>query len=148
MRRAAISLLAILLSSWVNSASQSTQNGPSNGTFPRVVASVRLFHRTGPISPTKLFTPGKWGVFRLSAVGVLTTTAGDGTWNGGFQWTDGGKNESTVCLTLDTTSTGSSSCNSFIFRDLPLHPVTYSVTQGGDTSGSEYNLFIVVEQLM
>jgi hypothetical protein len=148
MRRKTIYLMVVLLVSSVDGVSQSATKRAPTGTLPRVVATVRLFHQTGPISPTKIFTPEKWGVYRLSAVGVVTAAAGDGYWSGGFQWTDGGGNESTACLTMFTLFTGSYSCNSFAFRDLSGKPLTYSVNQNGDTSGSKYNLFIVVEQLM
>jgi hypothetical protein len=148
MRRATICLMLVLVVSWAKGVSQSVAKSTSKGSFPRVVATVRLFHQTGPISPTTIFTPEKWGVYRLSAVGVLTRAGGNGSWNGGFQWTDGGGKESTDCLTLATMSTGSSSCSSFALRDLSGKSLTYSVTQSGDTSGSEYNFFVVIEQLM
>ena len=149
MRRAIIAVTAILLVTSITSLPSSGQNSRTWEKFPRVVATVRLFRQTGPISPTKIFVPKKFGVYRLSAIGVVTLANGqNANWNTIFQWTDGGGKESTQCLTLPTEKTGSSSCSSFALRDLKANSLTYSVTQSGDTSGSRYNLFIVVEQIM
>jgi len=63
MRRTTICLMVVLLVSWIDSDSQAAPKSASKGPFPRVVATVRLLHQTGPIARTKVFTPEKWGLY-------------------------------------------------------------------------------------
>jgi hypothetical protein len=140
-------------------------------SYPRVVAKVALTGRTAPIPTTTLFTPAKDGLYRISSYGVVTVDISTfGQWDVLLNWVDdsgpelcGGSNGAQPCALM------------YMWTDSPLHygagiggysyaapntttvvqakagvPVTYSVVAdaNGSPTGSTYELFITVEQLM
>jgi hypothetical protein len=144
MRRIAICWLAMVLSAVVLGFCQTTTIKQTTGSrFPVVVARVARWHQTAPINGT-LFTPKHFGVYRASGVVVITKqgevgvlyvniTAKDGAGTHLFQW-------------AGDDAVGDISGSSPPFRDLHGVPIEYSTMF--TTTGTEYNLFIVVEQIM
>ena len=128
----------------------------SPAPYPHAVKNVILKGQTAAIPATTLFTPRKDGLYRVSVYMVTTTANNDinATWNTTMTWTDdagpwsltqwmiysGNKINSVLC------------CNSVANLTATVKagtPLTYSVDPaGGDPTGSTYELFSVVEQLM
>lgn len=149
MQKAACCLLVLLLGSWTASFGQSAKvQGTAKGdSAARVVARFKLLAQTGPVSPTVVFTPTAWGMYRISTVMVLTAEGGNGDWYGNFAWADGGGNEQLLKIDL-TTKPGFSRYTSWIFaaRMKPGTPLTFSVTPF-DSPGGKYNVWVVVERM-
>jgi hypothetical protein len=73
MRRTAICWLAMVLFAVLLGFCQTTATKHTeNPGFPRVVARISLWHKTGPIKPITVFTPKHFGVYRVSGVVVVT----------------------------------------------------------------------------
>ena len=68
MRRSTCCLLAILFGSWLSSFAQSAPRL----TSPKIVATFERIGQTAEIPVTTLYTPQKWGTYRISVVMVLT----------------------------------------------------------------------------
>ena len=147
MSRSTCSLLMLVLVSWLSSFGQ---NAPKT-TFPRVVATFHRYGQTADLSPTTIYTPKNSGTFRVSVVMVLTVGNGNGNagWNGQLEFNDGGGHNSglywQVFLVSQTPTTRSAE---FPIRANPGAPIRFSASQAGDASGSKYNVWVVVEQLM
>jgi len=116
------------------------------------VATFERFNVTGAISPTTIYTPKNWGTFRISIVLVGTVANGQeqSAYEGGILFTDGaGKNiptASTVAV-LYTNVRGTGEVE-FPIRTKPNKPIQLTVSANGNTSGTKYNVWVVVEQLM
>jgi hypothetical protein len=95
------------------------------------------------------YTPPKWGTFRVSMVMVLTVGNGStfGAWGPLLYFYDGsGKNQGGGAdVTANTPQTADVE---FPIRAHAGKPLTFAVSSSGDTSGSKYNIWVVVEQLM
>jgi hypothetical protein len=149
MRRATCCLLVSLLGSWLSSFGQTA---PKFAT-PRIVATFERLGQTAEIAPTIIYTPKKWGTFRISIVMVLTETNGfhHNFWTGHVSFKDGaGENapyfpNDDANLYADLLETGGSE---FPLRAAAGKPIKFSVTSEGTTSGTKYNVWVVVEQLM
>jgi hypothetical protein len=135
----------VILGSWTGFG-----QAPTKPTFPHVVATFKRWNQTAPIPTKDLFTPKSFGVYRYSYVFVLTSTCGSDTaqWVGHIEVVDGGGSDGSGSFLLN--------CNVLNvweytnpFRQVSGRPVRFSVTsQNGDTSGSKYNVFVVIEQIM
>ena len=147
--RYAICCLVFLFGSWSSSFSQ---NAPKL-TTPRIVATFERLGLTAELPPIAIYTPKTWGTFRISVVMVGTVANGqyNSYWLGGLQFADGaGENFPSVnnfaaTLTALNRSTG---VTEFPIRAKAGKPLKFSVTSVGDTSGTKYNVWVVVEQLM
>jgi hypothetical protein len=149
MRRSTCCLLVVLFGSWSNSLGQ---NAPKF-TAPRIVATFERLGQTGPISPTTIFTPEHWGTFRISTVMVRTARSSDPSsgWFENFTWNDGGGMESSI----NVENTGLPADSAQGYNDLKIivrikagTPLKVEVNPNRNTSGSRYNVWVVVEQLM
>jgi hypothetical protein len=145
MRRSTCCLLVVLFGSWLSGFGQSTPKFSS----PKIVATFKRVGLVLPLSPTTVYTPKSWGMFRVSIVMVcVVPSPQDGEWLGQLLFTDGaGQNPlNTFVVPLDTTyvSTG---VGEFPIRVQAGKPIQFSTT-GFTAGGSTYNVWVVVEQLM
>src|SRR5207244_5968046 len=125
-------------------------------TFPTVVATVKVTGQTTAIPKTVLFTPTADGMFRISA--YMTTTVpktGQAIWLASINWTDDANNwlVSNVATVLAYSSTNSIVCclplNYLTFWAKAGTPISYAVhSANGDATGSTYEVFMTLEQLM
>jgi hypothetical protein len=128
---------------------QSTPNDSAQSPgLPRVVARFSRENRTKGIQPVTIYTPSKTGLFRATVIFELTVgnhlTQGQ-SWTGSFEWANRvGVN--TFRPSVATTSPESVSfTQSFsAFQDIPM---TFSIISSGDVSHTEYNVYVVLEQL-
>jgi hypothetical protein len=144
MRNATFCLLVVLLGSWSSSLGQSAPNFRS----PRIVATFERLGQTAEIPPTTIYTPKHWGTFRISVVMVLTASNGNSaaSWDGLIRFKDAaGRSVPEARLFTGSLNTAS---QEFPFREKAGLPIKFSVSADGDTSGSRYNVWVVVEQLM
>jgi len=145
--------VAIVLGAGMCLGQTATKDSAQNPGFPRVVARLNLFNRTKAIGPQTIYIPTKSGVFRAS--GAMVCTLGDGGagntfWGITVSWTNEvGLNAPTFVSIVDSSRKGSSTQtnSSFIFNATKDIPITVWVTTIGDTSGSAYNAYFVLEQL-
>jgi hypothetical protein len=144
MRRSTCCLLVILFGSWLSSFGQSTPKL----TSPKIVATFERIGQTAEIPPTVIYTPPKWGTFRVSMVMVLTVGNGSsGAWGPLLYFYDGsGKNQGGGATV--NTNVPQTAVVEFPIRAHAGKPLTFTVVPGLDTSGSKYNVWVVVEQLM
>src|SRR5579872_5236385 len=149
MRRAVICVLLIELLSVLAGVCQerAVKSATNAAGFPHVVAKVSRWQQTEPIKSTTLFTPKGFGLYRVSVVGVVTTPGGSGSWIVAVDWSDSGGQQE-ITFSGQSNSVGDFVQSTLPFRDLAGVPISFSVTSNGDTAGSKYNLFIVVEQIM
>lgn len=144
MRRLTCCLLLALFGSWLSSFGQSTPQL----TSPKIVATFERLGLTNGMKQVTIYTPPQWGTFRISVVMVLTAPAGTTGefWYGYLQFVNAaGVNVYSVALPSKTLGSA--------FGELPVRakagtPIKFSVQPAGDNSGSKYNVWIVVEQLM
>jgi hypothetical protein len=121
-------------------------------TSPVIVATYKRIGLTGKVGPVKLYTPTQWGTFRVSFILVLTKANGNPEpyWEGSVNFHDGAGNNSQrypFGLGLGTEKRHTVS-EDLPIRSAPLWPISVTVTPSGDVSNTEYNMFVVVEQLM
>jgi len=147
MRNATCCLLLVLFGSWSNSLGQ---NAPKL-TSPQIVATFERLGQTAAIPPTTIYTPKEWGTFRVSIVMVLTATAGTTGefWYGELQFVNAAGVNCCEAYSVALPSKGLGSA----FGEFPISakagtPIKFSVQRAGDNSGSKYNVWVVVEQLM
>ena len=128
-------------------------------TFPTVVATVKVTGQTTPISQTVLFTPIADGMFRISGYMVTTVPKTNGTkadWAATMNWTDDAGNWlwQDVAVTFSYQRTNSTICcqpNAYplMFWAKAGTPISYSVLSfNGQATGSTYEVFLTLEQLM
>jgi hypothetical protein len=136
---------------------------------PATVAQVALKGQTGPIASTTLFTPQRDGLYRISSYGMVTVPNSTfGQWDVQLNWTDDSGSElcsnyqacALMQMWSDPVEThfggGTGNQGSFVPNTTTVVqvkagvPVTYSVVAdaNGNPTGSTYELFITVEQLM
>jgi hypothetical protein len=122
-------------------------------TSPRIVATFHRLGQTAEIPPTTIYTPRNWGTFRVSIVmvGTMDNQNYQSYWLGGLQFTDAaGENLPGFgrwAAALTTLNRVTSEAE-FPIRAKAGMPLKFSVTSNGDTSGTKYNVWVVVEQLM
>jgi len=144
MRNVTCCLLVILFGSCLSSLGQKT----SKLTSPQIVATYQRLNRTGAIDRAVLYDPALWGIFRVSLIMTLTEANGNGgSWNGVIEFKNGAGTVAEPSIILNTNVLNSEG------SDVPIRvragaPITLSVTPTGDTSGSKYSVFVIVEQLM
>jgi len=143
-------LLAILLIAATCFAQTANRGAGQNPGFPRVVARLNLLNRSNQVGPETIFVPKSAGVFRLSAA-IVCTVANDleGQWDVAAQWTNEvGLNGGTALAQVPTNFV-SSSYNflpPLVLNASKGGPITISV-DGSNTAGSQYNAYIILEQL-
>ena len=143
MRRTAICWLAMVLFAVVVGFCQTTTKHTENPGFPRVVARISLWGKTGPINPITLFTPKHFGVYRISGVLVVTAEA-DNNLYGYITYKDGGGAQQLPFTAFRYT--GDYPVGPFVLRDSLGSPIQLFINSSGDVG--KYNLFVVVEQIM
>ena len=143
MRNAACCLLVVLFGSWSSSLGQKAPQF----TTPQIVATFQRRNQTKEIKAATLYTPAAWGMFRISIVAVGVVANGkNGFWSFEVHFTDGaGANSAGTALSTQTRQTAASE---FPIRAKAGVPIKLSVMPNDETSGSQYNIFVVVEQLM
>jgi hypothetical protein len=114
----------------------------------KVVQSLALTNETAPIPQTTLFRPNRSGVFRLSVYmsGEGGTPGGD--WDLSLGWTDlTGASSDFGELQVFTGGANWTQHSPSMLSMQPNTPLLYEVDAVGNTSGSDYNLVITIEQL-
>jgi|SRR5580704_1657491 hypothetical protein len=150
MRNVVCCLLVVLFGSLSSSLGQSA---PRKLMYPRIVARFARFGQTGNIGPTTIYTPKELGTYRCSLVMVLTKANGisNSYWAGGILVKDGSGQHGPDfpfgnALYTDVRNT---LVYEFPFRAEAGQPIQVEVKSSfGNTEGSKYNVFFVVEQLM
>jgi len=143
-------LASLLLSAGMCFGQSTTKDSGQNPGFPRVVARVNLLQRTKALGPETLYTPTKSGLFRVS--GALNCTVGNddqiAAWSAVVFWVNeiGSNQLQVVSVAVNTPQTGVSPYQ-VVFNASKGQPITLSVVSSFDTSGSQYNAYIVLEQL-
>jgi hypothetical protein len=116
-------------------------------THPRIVATFQRLGQTAEIPPTTIYTPKNWGTFRISIVMVLTVANNNnGDWDGLIEFIDGA-GASGGGPSIPTKDRNRALWESPI-RAKAGQPLKFSVRSFPNTSGSKYNVWVVVEQLM
>ncbi len=140
--RSALGMLMVVL------GLASVSYGQAATGLPRVVATFKRTNQAGPISMQTIFTPPDTGIYRITV--VIVVTAGNGQqgsdWEPTFEWEDENGDENyLIPIPTQSTTEGSSSLS---IHDLRGKPIKGGVVSSGDTSGSKYDVFVVVEQIM
>jgi hypothetical protein len=95
-----------------------------------------------------IFTPTEFGVYRISLVFLVTVGNGQQAnyWGPTVRWQDGaGKDLYGIPVSSEYPNPGQFSVP---IRDLIGKPIRFGVSSDGNVSGSKYNVFVVVEQIM
>ena len=151
-RKIALLCLTLLISTGFCIAQAQSKDSGQNPGFPRVVARLNLFNRTKAIGPQTLYTPSHSGVFRISGAMACTIPNGQtqAYWLTEVTWTNEvGLNPPIGFSIVYTTQAGSSVFlnNPFVFNATGGTPINISTAPNLDTSGTQYNAYIVLEQL-
>jgi hypothetical protein len=144
--RKALSLLAVVLGLAVGSFAQTTT------TFPKVVATFHRANQTDVIPMAAIFTPKTGGFFRFTVYGAVTkanplTNGNTTAWEPTVTFTDD-TGDVTLNDVLSVNRQSSGVLTESSFWDRAGVPISFGVNSIGDVSGTEYNVIIVVEQLM
>ena len=122
----------------------------SNPGFPRVVARLNLLNRTKELGPQVLYTPKKSGVFRVSAAMVCTVGNGNvqGSWSSQVSWS----NEIGLIPPFSVAGVGVGVPSWSELSPITINvsggtPIMFSVVSPSDTSGTQYNAYVILEQL-
>lgn len=140
----------------VKAANASATSSVAISAAPNTVAQVVLKGQTTTIPTTTIFTPQSDGLYRISGYGTTTVPGSQGYWNVIFGWTDdaGAEQNSAMppsdwLLIPTNASWGFTGTLTLVVNANAGMPLTYSVgIYDGSTTGSTYELFITVEQLM
>jgi len=144
MRKTAICWPGMVLFALLGFCQVTTTKQTENPGFPRVVARISLWGKTGAIKPITLFTPKHFGVYRASGVMVVTADTEDPLY-GAIICKDGAGAQQ---LSFGSQGgVGDWPVGPFVFRDLIGVPIQLSVSAPGYQTG-KYNLFVVIEQIM
>jgi hypothetical protein len=151
LRLVCLGLILLICTGFSFAQSESKDSGQNPG-FPRVVARLNLFNRTKPIGPQTLYTPQHSGVFRISGAMACTIPNGQtqAYWLTEVTWTNEvGLNPPIGFSIVYTTQAGSSVFlnNPFVFNATGGTPISISTAPNLDTSGTQYNAYIILEQL-
>jgi hypothetical protein len=143
--RKALSLLAVVLGLALGSFAQTTT------TFPKVVATFSRADQSDVIPMATIFTPKAGGLFRFTIYCAVTKanplTNQNTFWNPTVSFADDiGDVKLNEVLTVSRQSAGVLTESSF--WDRAGVPISVGVGSTGDVSGTEYNIRIVIEQLM
>jgi hypothetical protein len=145
--RMLVVLTSLLLTAGMCFGQSAPKDSGQNQGFPRVVAKLNFTDQTAEIGPVILYTPSKSGIFRATFVESCTETGPlGGSWQGGIHWTNetGHNGPLGVYIFADQVlSTG----NSFPFNAASGLPITFSVTAAGNPKDSQYNVYVILEQL-
>jgi|HubBroStandDraft_5_1064220.scaffolds.fasta_scaffold323477_1 hypothetical protein len=116
--------------------------------LPQTVATIQRFNQTGPLPMDTLWAPAFPGIYRVTIVMVVTVGNGqpNSDWLPTLEWEDE-RGEETYQFPVSPQNANSSSVSVSI-RDLPSGPIKGGVASSGDTSGSKYDVFVVVEEIM
>jgi hypothetical protein len=147
MKRIACLLVTLLIGAacFGQTATKETAQNPG---FPRVVARLNLLQRTKAIGPETLYTPTNSGVFRITTVMVCTIPNGSvtGVWKANVDWTNEVGPNSVAFDVVGTKSPGTGFIE-WILNASAGTPISLSTSAFSDTSGSQYNAYIILEQL-
>ena len=160
MRKAMLCLLVLLLGAGLNAFGQGAEKKNSaQPPLPKVIHTVTLTGQTNNIPQTTIFTPKSSGLVRISLYMTVTIPSSQfGCAGVAMTWTDDGGpqetfpvntlSQNTACfqfLETDVGPFGAASTTLAIRADAGT-PVTYEVSNV--PSGTTYELYITVEQLM
>jgi hypothetical protein len=139
--RKVFALLIVSLGLAVGSFAQTT------ATFPKVVAVFHRCNQTDTIATAPIFTPKAGGLFRFTIYGELLRGASEAAawWSPTLTFTNH-VGEQTYNYVWELSST--SATFGLTSWDREGFPIIFGVNSSGDVSGSEYNITIVVEELM
>jgi hypothetical protein len=144
-------LTSLLLTAGMCFGQSAPKDSGQNPGFPRVVAKLNLFNRTKSLGPQTLYVPKQSGVFRISAAIVCTIAnnveSTDWAVSPGYT-NEVGLNGGNPIASVPANFV-SSSYNFYaplIFNSSSNTPITI-VISGPDNTGSQYNVYIVLEQL-
>ena len=147
LQKTIVCALAVLFGSWASTFGAGVATKPILGQ-PVIVAAYERLDITGRVAPITIYTPQQWGTFRVPIVMVGTVANGQSNafWDGNLAFTDGaGENGPffgrDALLYTDMRRTGVAE---FPIRAKAGKPMKFSVTPFGDTSGTKYNVWVVV----
>jgi hypothetical protein len=144
LRRSTCCLLVVLFGSWLSSFGQSAPKL----TSPKIVATFERLNQTARIGQTTIYTPKTWGTFRVSIimVGTVANGSNQGDWESDVQVFDAAGAYNFGCQI--TTSIRQTNSVEVPVRVRAGKPITFAVNAQGNTDGAQYNVWVVVEQLM
>ena len=145
--RILVVLASLLLTAMCFGQSAPKGSGQNPG-FPRVVARLNLHNRTKAIGPEILYTPTQSGVFRITGIMVCTIANGSevAAWNGSVSWTNElGANS--IPFFGAGTRAPNTEYGSWVINATANSPITLQITAFDDTSNTQYNAYIILEQL-
>jgi hypothetical protein len=143
-------LASLLLTAGMCFGQSAPKDSGQNPGFPRVVARLNLLNRTKAIGPETLYTPTKSGVFRVSGTIVCTKAGNYGFWFESITYTNeigvnaGFVEPAGVRSDIVESGPGTSATTFNAFAGVPIQ---FAIVTEFDTSGSEYNAYVVLEQL-
>jgi hypothetical protein len=132
----------------IHAARTTPRNLATASKVPFIVAQVSLINQTGPISQTTMFTPTKSGLFRISSYLASTIPGEDNYYGLTIVFTDDVALEYSPLLCGNGGYFANPCGGPSTFRAVAGTSVSFYVQGSGPPPESDYNLFIVVEQLM
>jgi hypothetical protein len=143
MRKLLLGCLLVVILSCTSGFAQGGGQG-----FPRVVGKWNFLKQTTDIAPAVLYTPPTGGVYRVTFVEELTIANGKGNadWVGGVSWMNALGQNPAQGIDINTFNpfSGSTVLN---IRVAGKTPLVFSVSSSGDTSGAQYNIYVILEEL-
>jgi hypothetical protein len=142
--------VTVLLAAGMCFGQTASKDSAQNPGFPRVVARLNLFNRTKAVGPQTLYTPTSGGLFRPTMVMVCTVGNGltNSFWSGDVTWASEGGETTAEISSVGTQSPGNGGqFGPLTMRAVKGVPITVSTAANEDTSGSQYNAYIILEQL-
>jgi hypothetical protein len=139
--------VAVVLNAGWGFGQTATKDSAQNPGFPRVVARLNLRGRTDGVGPSTLYTPKTSTLLRVSVNMVCTIGNGlsEANWIGKLSY----ENEIGQNITLFSVGCSLPLANpgTWIFSASKGNPITFATEPQGDTSGTQYNAYVVLEQL-
>jgi hypothetical protein len=148
--RILVVLASLLLTAGICFGQTTTKDSGQNPGFPRVVAKLNMLNRTRPNPAATLFIPTAEGVFHATMVMICTVPNGNsnGYWSGELGWTDeDGAHTAQISYLYTVVAGGAIQTSSGTIHSLKGSPITVSTSGVGLVDGTQYNAYVVLEQL-
>jgi hypothetical protein len=143
-------LASLLLTAGMCFGQSTTKDSGQNTGFPRVVAKLNMLNRTRPNPSATLFVPTADGVFRATMVMICTVPNGNsnGYWSGQLGWTDeDGTHAGQISYVYTVTAAGAIQAYTDTVHAIKGAPLTVQTDGVGLVDGTQYNAYIILEQL-
>jgi hypothetical protein len=112
------------------------------------VGRWKFLKQTTNIAPVILYTPPNGGIYRVTFVEETTIANGEPNpfWYGGVSWTNElGQNPATGIYLI--TQIPYSTSSTAAMRVAKGTPIIFSTSSHQDTSGAQYNIYVVLEEI-